>query len=62
MELSGTLVTDTIRAKILGIAPSELESDFPTVYDGARGVYFIEKVVESAESDQKWTAFDWQAG
>jgi predicted dehydrogenase len=55
-------VTDTIRAKILGVEPSELESDFPTVYDGARGVYFIEKVVESSKSDQKWTSFDWQAG
>ena len=29
--------------------------DFPTVYDGARGVHFIEKAVESARSDKKWT-------
>ncbi|QIN80720.1 gfo/Idh/MocA family oxidoreductase [Rubrobacter marinus] len=29
--------------------------DFPTVHDGARGVRFIEKVVESHLSDEKWT-------
>jgi len=47
--------TDTMRAKILGREPTELELDFPTVYDGARGVFFIEKVVESSRSAQKWT-------
>ena len=50
--------TDTIRAKLAGYEPSDLELDFPTVYDGARGVKFIEKVVESSQSDQKWTPFD----
>jgi predicted dehydrogenase len=30
-------------------------SGFPTVYDGARGVRFIEKVVESSGSERKWT-------
>lgn len=30
--------------------------DYPTVYDGARGVRFVEKTVESAKSDKKWTA------
>ena len=53
-----TNFTDTIRARLEGQAPSELELDFPTVYDGARGVKFIEKVVESSRSDQKWTPFD----
>jgi predicted dehydrogenase len=51
--------TDTMRAKLLGREPSALERDFPTVYDGARGVRFIERVVESARSDQKWLSFDW---
>lgn len=46
--------TDTIRAKILGREPSQLELDFPTVLDGARGLAFIESAVESAQSDQKW--------
>jgi predicted dehydrogenase len=34
--------------------------DFPTVYDGARGVHFIEKTVESAASDRKWTPALWK--
>lgn len=34
--------------------------DFPTVYDGARGVHFIEKTVESSKSEQKWTDARWQ--
>jgi predicted dehydrogenase len=51
-------ITDTIRARLQGREPTELELDFPTVYDGARGVKFIEKVVESSKSDQKWTPFD----
>jgi predicted dehydrogenase len=33
--------------------------DFPTVYDGARGVHFIERVVESAGSANKWTDAAW---
>jgi len=28
--------------------------DYPTLDDGARGVHFIEKTVESAHSDRKW--------
>ncbi len=46
---------DTIRAKILNIDPSETMLDFPTVEDGARGVYFINKAVESSGSETKWT-------
>jgi predicted dehydrogenase len=37
------------------------EFDYPTVYDGARGVHFIEKTVESSRSDRKWTDATWQA-
>ena len=47
--------SDTIRARLGGAEPSELERDYPTVYDGARGVLFVEKAVESSRSDQKWT-------
>lgn len=50
-------ITDTIRARLSGREPTELELDFPTVYDGARGVKFIEKVVESSNSAQKWVSF-----
>jgi len=35
-------------------------ADFPSVYDGARGVHFIEKTVESAASERKWTAAAWK--
>ena len=51
-------ITDTIRARLVGADPSELELDFPTVYDGARGVQFIEKVVASSQSGQKWFPFN----
>ena len=51
--------TDTMRAKIQGGEPTELGLDFPTVCDGARGVYFIERTVQSAGSDAKWLSFDW---
>lgn len=34
--------------------------DFPTVYDGARGVHFIEKTVESSQSREKWTEARWR--
>ena len=50
-------VTDTMRARLIGREPTALERDFPTVRDGARGVRFIEKVVESSKSAQKWTPF-----
>ncbi|GEM87364.1 Gfo/Idh/MocA family protein [Meiothermus granaticius] len=51
---------EAIRAKQEGRALGENEGDFPTVYDGARGVYFIEKTVESSRSDQKWTEARWK--
>jgi predicted dehydrogenase len=51
-------IAATIRARLAGVAPTPLELDFPTVYDGARGIKFIEKVIESSHSDQKWLPFD----
>jgi len=33
--------------------------DFPDVYDGARGVHFIECTVASSRSEQKWTDARW---
>jgi hypothetical protein len=49
-------VTEAIRAKYTGRKPGELEGDFPTVVDGARGIHFIEKTIESSKSKEKWTA------
>ena len=54
--------TDTVRARLMGVEPTELELDFPTVYDGARGIFFIEKVVESSKSDRKWMPARWERG
>ena len=50
--------TDTIRAKILGKTPDKLACDFPGPRVGARGVYFIHKVVESSASDVKWLPYN----
>ncbi len=54
--------TDTMRARIVGAEPTELELDYPTVYDGARGVFFVERVVASGKSDKKWTPAKWTRG
>jgi predicted dehydrogenase len=48
---------DTVRAAILGKKPDKLALDFPTVDDGLRGMLFIETVLTSAKSKQKWTKF-----
>ena len=48
-------VAATIRARQGGDRASGAADDFPTVYDGARGVHFIEKTVESSRSERKWT-------
>lgn len=36
-------------------------AEFPTVHDGARGVHFMERTVESAGSDRKWLDARWHA-
>lgn len=48
---------NTIRKKINGETPSEIDLDFPTIEDGIRGMAFIENVVASSQSDQKWYPF-----
>lgn len=49
--------SDTIRAQIMSVKADALMLDFPNVEDGLRGMLFIETLVASAESDQKWTPF-----
>ena len=39
----------TMAAHIAGHKPGEFDTDFPTVQDGARGVHFIEKAIESGK-------------
>jgi predicted dehydrogenase len=51
-------VAEAILAKEQGRAPAALEADYPTVEDGARGVRFIEKVVEAGRSQAKWTPWE----
>jgi predicted dehydrogenase len=53
-------VIRTVAARKAGRQPGEFDLDFPTVFDGARGVHFIEKTVESAASDRKWTEVLWR--
>jgi predicted dehydrogenase len=48
-------VFEAIRAQQAGTELGALEGQFPTVEDGARGVRFIERVVESGASGEKWT-------
>lgn len=49
--------TDTIRARILRIKAEPLMLDFPGVQDGLRGMLFIDTLIASAKSKQKWTKF-----
>ncbi len=48
-------VAEDIRARASGRAVADGAADYPRIEDGARGVRFIEKTVESAASDVKWT-------
>lgn len=44
-----------IRAHAGPCEADPLQADYPRVEDGARGVHFIERVLESVRSDRKWT-------
>jgi len=46
---------DTVRAKLTRTKPDPLALDFPTVKDGLRGMLFLDTVLASAKSKQKWT-------
>jgi predicted dehydrogenase len=48
---------ETVRAKITRSKPDPLALDFPNVNDGLRGMQFIETVLASTKSKQKWTKF-----
>lgn len=49
-------VAADIRARQQGVAADPLAADYPRIEAGARGVRFIEKVLESAGSATKWTS------
>lgn len=48
----------TLLSKSEGKEPTEEMLDFPTVDDGVRGMAFIENVIASGKSDQKWFDFN----
>ena len=45
---------ETVKCAIAGEKPGELALDFPSVDAGVRGMLFIETVVASSKSKQKW--------
>ena len=50
-------VAADIRSRLAHGRPASVgEAEYPRIEDGARGVRFIEKTVESAASERKWTA------
>jgi len=48
---------DTVIARLAKVKPDPLMLDFPNVDDGLRGMLFLETLVTSAKSKQKWTKF-----
>ncbi len=46
-----------LQARLEGRKPDPLYEDFPSVDDGVRGMRFIERVVTSSNSSEKWLAF-----
>ncbi|MFC4232892.1 Gfo/Idh/MocA family protein [Parasediminibacterium paludis] len=47
----------TLNAKRNGETPTKEMLDFPTIAEGVRGMAFIDSVVASAKSTEKWTEF-----
>ena len=48
---------DTVRCKVARVKPDPLMLDFPKVTDGLRGMLFLDTLLTSAKSKQKWTKF-----
>ncbi|THU36826.1 Gfo/Idh/MocA family oxidoreductase [Niastella caeni] len=48
----------TLSAHIDGVQPSKEMLDFPRVDEGVRGMAFIDNVVKSSASKEKWTLFE----
>lgn len=49
----------TIKARKEGTEPDALAADFPTVQDGAIGVHFVHKAIESSR-EEKWVDMEYQ--
>ena len=46
----------TLSKRMAGETPSAIDLDFPDAEEGVRGLAFVETILASATSDQKWTA------
>ncbi len=46
-----------LRAHLNGKKPKAIYTDYPTIEDGVRGMRFVERVVASGKSKQKWVKF-----
>lgn len=60
LEAFGNLYRDfaiTLVARIDGTTPPKEALDFPSVEDGVRGMAFIDNLIRSNESKEKWTPF-----
>ena len=51
-------VATCIQCRVEGIDTPEHALDFPTVLDGLRGMRFIDCLIESDRSNEKWTSFN----
>ncbi|MFD1140407.1 Gfo/Idh/MocA family protein [Larkinella insperata] len=47
----------TLRSTLEGKEPDPIYADFPSAEDGVRGLAFIETVIQSNKSTEKWTKF-----
>ena len=47
-------VEDAVRAAVEGKPMATEQYEFPTVYDGLRGMQFIQRAVESCEKGSAW--------
>lgn len=48
-------VATSIQCRKTGIEIPPFADDYPTVYDGLRGMKFIDTLIQSNQSDKKWT-------
>ncbi|GAC1705344.1 MAG: hypothetical protein NVS9B7_10210 [Flavisolibacter sp.] len=61
MEAFGNIYRNfalTLLCRLEGKTPSKEMMDFPKVEEGVRGMAFIDTVVASAGSKEKWTNFE----
>lgn len=62
IEAFGNVYSNALRTmatRIAGDDPDPLDLDFPTVQDGAVGVHFIHKAIESGKRDAEWVDMDY---